>query len=139
MKVVGAIYLLWLGIQTLRAAVHSRREVSGSSATAAPMRRRPYLRQGFLSNALNPKVALFFVTFLPQFLATDGPAPWAQALLLSMIFAVLYLSWFTLYVLVVEQVGRLLQRPPVKATIERVTGLLLVGLAVRLATAHQSG
>jgi len=96
------------------------------------------LRQGFLSNALNPKVALFFVTFLPQFLATDGPALWAQALLLSIIFAVLYLSWFTLYVLIVEQLGRLLQRPQVKATIERVTGLLLVGLAVRLATAHQT-
>jgi threonine/homoserine/homoserine lactone efflux protein len=139
MKVMGAIYLLWLGIQTLRAAVRSRHEASGGSAMAAPRRRRAYLRQGFLSNALNPKVALFFVTFLPQFLATDGPAPWAQALLLSAIFAVLYLSWFTLYVLVVEKVGRLLQRPRVKATIERVTGLLLVGLAVRLATAHQAG
>jgi len=138
MKVVGAIYLLWLGIQTLRAAVHSRREGAGSPDMTAPRRRQAYLRQGFLSNALNPKVALFFVTFLPQFLTTDGPAPWAQALLLSMIFAVLYLSWFTLYVLVVEQLGRLLQRPRVKAAIERVTGLLLVGLALRLATAHQS-
>jgi threonine/homoserine/homoserine lactone efflux protein len=138
MKVVGAVYLLWLGIQTLRTAVHSRREASGSPTMAAPRRRRAYLRQGFLSNALNPKVALFFVTFLPQFLAADGPALWAQALLLSIIFAVLYLSWFTLYVLIVEQLGRLLQRPQVKATIERVTGLLLVGLAVRLATAHQT-
>jgi threonine/homoserine/homoserine lactone efflux protein len=139
MKVVGAIYLLWLGIQTLRAAGRSRRAASGTSALATPRRRRAYLRQGFLSNALNPKVALFFVTLLPQFLATDGPAPWAQALLLSVIFAVLYLSWFTLYVLVVERVGKLLQRPRVKATIERVTGLLLVGLAVRLTTAHQGG
>jgi threonine/homoserine/homoserine lactone efflux protein len=138
MKVVGAVYLLWLGIQTLRAAVHSRREASDSPAMAAPRRRRAYLRQGFLSNALNPKVALFFVTFLPQFLTTNGPAPWAQAFALSLIFAVVYLSWFTLYVLVVEQIGRLLRQPWVKATIERVTGLLLIGLAVRLATAHQT-
>jgi threonine/homoserine/homoserine lactone efflux protein len=139
MKVVGAIYLLWLGIQTLRAAVQSRGEAPGSPAMAAPRRPRAHLRQGFLSNALNPKVALFFVTFLPQFLAADGPAPWAQALALSVIFAVLYLSWFTLYVLVVEQLGRLLQRPRVKTAIERVTGVLLVGLALRLANAHQTG
>jgi threonine/homoserine/homoserine lactone efflux protein len=138
LKLVGAVYLLWLGLQTLRAAVHSRREASGSPAMAAPRRRRAYLRQGFLSNALNPKVALFFVTFLPQFLTTNGPAPWAQALALSLIFAVVYLSWFTLYVLVVEQIGRLLRQPRIKATIERVTGLLLIGLAVRLATAHQT-
>jgi threonine/homoserine/homoserine lactone efflux protein len=84
------------------------------------------------------KVALFFVTFLPQFLSTGGPAPWAQALLLSLIFAVLYLGWFTLYVLVVERLGRFLHHPRVKARIERVTGLLLVGLAVRLGTTHQT-
>src|SRR2546430_2019680 len=69
LKIIGAIYLLWLGVQTLRAAAHSRRTPREDGPAAAPRRPLHYLRQGFLANALNPKVALFFVTFLPQFLA----------------------------------------------------------------------
>ena len=63
------------------------------------------LREGFLSNALNPKVALFFVTFLPQFLTTEGTSPQAEGLLLSACW-VLYVSWFSLYVLAADQFAR---------------------------------
>ena len=87
-----------------------------------------------MSNALNPKIALFFVTFLPQFLSADSGSPRAQALLLSAIFAGLYLVWFGLYVAAVDQLGRWLRRPRVKARIEQVTGLVLLSVAVRLAT-----
>lgn len=139
MKIVGAIYLVWMGLQTLRSAVASRRENgTGEPANRRPLRRAVALRQGFLSNALNPKVALFFVTFLPQFLDPDGAAPWAQALMLSLVFAVLYVGWFTLYVSAVDRLGRFLRRPTVKARIERVTGLLLIAFAIRLATAHNA-
>jgi threonine/homoserine/homoserine lactone efflux protein len=138
LKVVGAAYLLWMGVQTLRAAARSRR--APAEAAIRPARPRPAtaVRQGFLSNALNPKVALFFVTFLPQFLPAEATAggTQAQALLLSAIFAALYLGWFGLYVTLVDGLGRLLRRPRVKAAIERVTGVLLVAFAVRLATAH---
>ena len=135
LKVVGVAYLLWLGLQTLRAARRSRRESMSEEASVVPRRRWAYLRQGFLSNALNPKVALFFVTFLPQFLPTDSGSPRGEALMLSAVFAVLYVSWFTLYVLVVDRLGQWMRRPAVKARIERVTGLALVTFAVRLATA----
>lgn len=134
LKIVGAAYLLWLGLQTLRAALRTRR-APAAEETAPPSRRWTYLRQGFLSNALNPKVALFFVSFLPQFLSEDAGSPRAQALLLSAIFAGLYLGWFGLYVASVDRLGRWLRRPVVKARIEQVTGLLLVGVAVRLAVA----
>lgn len=130
LKVVGAAYLVYLGIQTLRAA--RRGGHSTVEAVAAPSRRLAYLRQGFLSNALNPKVGLFFVTFLPQFLSADSGSPRAQALLLSAIFATLYVAWFGLYVMLVERLGRFLRRPRVKARIEQVTGVVLVGMAVRL-------
>jgi len=140
MKIVGAAYLIWMGLQTLRAAVSSRRETPRGDGVAPAeqrkLRRAAALRQGFLSNALNPKVALFFVTFLPQFLDTGGAAPWAQALLLSLIFAVLYVGWFGLYVSAVDRLGRFLRRPAVKARIEKVTGLLLIAFAIRLTTAH---
>src|SRR6266540_4192746 len=101
-KIVGAFYLAWLGVHMLREAVRSRRSSEADQPAVAPQR-SSYLRQGFLSNALNPKVALFFVTFLPQFLAADGGSPRAQALLLSAVFAGLYLAWFSLYVVSVEQ------------------------------------
>lgn len=137
LKVVGVAYLLWLGLQTLRAARRSRQEPAAEDAVAVPRRRWAYLRQGFLSNALNPKVALFFITFLPQFLPADSGSPRAEALLLSAIFAALYVAWFSAYVVAVDRLGRWLRRPTVKARIELFTGLALVTFAARLATASQ--
>jgi threonine/homoserine/homoserine lactone efflux protein len=136
LKIVGTAYLLWLAGQMLWSAMRSRRAPAAEAAVAAPRRRSAYLRQGFLSNALNPKVALFFVTFLPQFLSPDSGSPRAEALLLSAIFAGLYLAWFGLYVAAVHRLGRWLQRPRVKARIEQVTGLVLASVAVRLATTN---
>src|ERR1044071_2920286 len=72
LKLVGAAYLVWLAVQMLRSAVRSRREDAEGDVPVPPVRGSAYLRQGFLSNALNPKVALFFVTFLPQFLSADA-------------------------------------------------------------------
>jgi len=136
LKIVGAVYLLWLAVQMLRSAARTRREPETEQSLETPHRGSAYLGQGFLSNALNPKVALFFVTFLPQFLSADSGSPAAEALLLSVVFAVLYLAWFGLYVAVVERLGRWLRRPSVKARIEQVTGVVLVGVAVRLASTH---
>jgi threonine/homoserine/homoserine lactone efflux protein len=141
LKIVGAAYLLWMGAQALRAAARSRRDPAEAPATRARLRPASAVRQGFLSNALNPKVALFFVTFLPQFLSPDQRAADAarlHALLLSAVFALLYLGWFALYVTAVNGLGRLLRRPRVKAAIERVTGLLLVAFAAGLVTMHQA-
>jgi len=135
LKVVGVAYLLWLGLQTLRAARRSARETAEQLIVTAPGRRGAYLRQGFLSNALNPKVALFFVTFLPQFLPIDSGSPRADALVLSAVFAALYVAWFSTYVAAVARLGVWLRRPVVKARVERVTGVLLVAFATRLATA----
>ena len=131
-RIAGACYLAWLGFHLLREALRFRRFPEAGKPAEATPRRSTYLRQGFLCNALNPKVALFFVTFLPQFLATDhGKAP-AHALLLSVVFAGLYLAWFTVYVAGVERFGCWLRRPRVQARIEQVTGSILIAAAARL-------
>ncbi|MBB5082780.1 LysE family translocator [Nonomuraea endophytica] len=119
---LGVAYLFWLGIQGLRA-----RAVAAPIAEPASGTGLRHVRNGFLSNLLNPKVLLFFVTFLPQFM--EGAAP----MLLSAIFAALYALWFSFYNVVVDKVGALLRRPKVRARVERVTGALLVGFALRLA------
>ncbi|GAA2484931.1 LysE family translocator [Streptomyces gobitricini] len=110
LKVVGAVYLVWMGVATPRGArrtLRERPEGEGSHPDAAVGR---YVRYGFLSNALNPKVALFFVTFLPQFLPTAGNVL-PRAMALSVVFAALYLSWFGLYVVTVDRLGKALRRP----------------------------
>ncbi|MGW3242423.1 LysE family translocator [Streptomyces sp. NPDC001070] len=133
LRTVGAGYLLYMGFTTLRAARRGTQGAEGEGADgAAPPTGAAHLRQGFLSNSLNPKVALFFVTFLPQFLPAQGSVL-PRALLLSLVFAVLYVVWFGAYVVVVDRIGAVLRRPRVRARIERVTGVLLIGFALRLA------
>jgi threonine/homoserine/homoserine lactone efflux protein len=132
LKVVGVAYLLFLAVKMLAAGRRLHTADEGEGTAQANWK---YLRHGFLSNALNPKVALFFVTFLPQFLSSDAASPRAQALMLSAVFALVYVAWFGLYVIAVERLARWLRRPTVRARIEQVTGLGLIGIATRLATA----
>jgi threonine/homoserine/homoserine lactone efflux protein len=127
LKLVGVAYLLYLGARMLLSArkpPEPEQEARGG---------RPFL-QGFVSNALNPKVALFFLTFVPQFLPDSG-STLPVALALSAIFAAIYLAWFTGLVRLVGLARDALRRPRVKAWIERVTGGALVAFAVRLAAA----
>ena len=130
LKVVGAIYLVWMGVQTIRMA---RRAVA-DLPTGEPTDRKPLrcIRKGFLTNALNPKLAVFFVTFLPQFLPDSGPVL-GQALTYCGVFAALYLAWFTLYVFTIDKVGAVLRRPKVRAGVEYTTGMLLLGFGAGLA------
>ena len=127
LKLVGVAYLLYLGVRMLLSArkpPEPEQEAGGG---------RPFL-QGFVSNALNPKVALFFLTFVPQFLPDRG-STLPVALALSATFAAIYLAWFTGLVRLVGLASDALRRPRVKAWIERVTGGALVAFAVRLAAA----
>jgi threonine/homoserine/homoserine lactone efflux protein len=125
MKLVGVAYLIYLGLKLLLSARSDEVERSARGGR--------WLAQGFMSNALNPKVALFFLTFLPQFLpATGSTLP--AALGLSAIFAAIYLAWFSGLVVLVSLVSGALRRPRVKAWIERVTGSVLVAFGLRLVT-----
>jgi threonine/homoserine/homoserine lactone efflux protein len=125
-KLVGVAYLVYLGLKLLLS--------SRSEEVEKPARTGRWFAQGFLSSALNVKVAVFFLTFLPQFLPTTG-ATLLPSLALSAIFAAIYIAWFSGLVVLVGQVSGVLQRPRVKAWTERVTGSALVAFGIRLATA----
>jgi threonine/homoserine/homoserine lactone efflux protein len=127
LKLVGIAYLLYLGVRMLRSAGRSPADDEPSRGG------RPFV-QGFVSNALNPKVALFFLTFVPQFLPDSG-STLPTALGLSALFAVLYVAWFSGLVTVVRLVSGWLRRPRVTAWTERVTGAALVAFGARLAAA----
>jgi threonine/homoserine/homoserine lactone efflux protein len=126
LKIAGVAYLVYLGVRMLRVAGHA--DADGD----APRRGARPFAQGLLSNAMNPKCALFFLTFLPQFLPTHG-ARLPMALALAAVFEVLYLAWFSGLVALVDRVGDWLRRPRARAWMDRASGSALVGFAARLA------
>jgi threonine/homoserine/homoserine lactone efflux protein len=130
-KLAGAAYLLWIGVQSIRQAGHP---VSTETADVAsvPNRGAHPFTQGFLTNILNPKVALFYLTFLPQFIPT-GASVLRTSLLLAMIHNVLGFAWLSLYARFVDRLRVALTRPVAKGWLERVTGGVLVLLGTRLA------
>lgn len=124
LKLVGVAYLVYLGFKSLLSA--------RSDEAEPPTRTGRWFLQGFLSSALNVKVALFFLTFLPQFLPTTGSTLLA-AFGLSAIFALIYIAWFSGLVLLAGQVSGVLRRPRVRAWIERLSGSALIAFGIRLA------
>lgn len=133
-KIAGALYLGYLGIQTLRHAAQPRTPGPGFAGPGrAPFkgtRRRQAFVQGFLNNVLNPKVALFYLTFLPQFI-NPGDSVLLKSLFLAGIHVTLGLIWLTTYAYAIDRLGRIVQGA--RRWLERVTGVALLGLGARLA------
>lgn len=133
LKLVGAAYLVLLGLRTIGGTLGqgSRQRPSvvpgGESSRAGAA-----FRQGLLTNLLNPKIAVFYATLLPQFIERGDPVL-LKSLLLAAIHATMSLAWLSGYAAVVTRAGATLRRPAVSRTLERVTGVVLVGLGVRLA------
>ncbi|WP_328548951.1 LysE family transporter [Streptomyces platensis] len=136
-QLLGGIYLLYLGVGALVVAVR-RTGTPGDAATApaaAPAdspAARPgtagrSLRQGFLTNALNPKAPVLFLSLLPQFVPAGEPALPRTLLLATMVVA-MALVWFPAVALLVDHLGSWLRRPRVTRALEGVTGALLTTL-----------
>jgi len=127
-KFAGATYLAYLGIRTIRDSLRPTSEVvvdAGRTRSA-----RAAFVQGWLTNVLNPKVALFYLTFLPQFIS-PGDNVLAKSLLLAGIHAVLGLAWLPLYAYGIDRLGALIRGA--RRWLERLSGAALIGLGVRLA------
>lgn len=124
-KYAGALYLIYLGIQALRA-----RSQGELSVRAAP-RPRNALRQGVVSNLLNPKIAIFFTSLLPQFVGAHGTA--AHLLLLGLLFNAMGVVWLLAYATAAARGRGLLARPRARRSLDRISGVVLVGLGARLA------
>ena len=132
LKVVGAGYLVFLGIQALLAAFRGG-EPALYGLTGARVAPGRAFRQGLVSNVTNPKMAAFFTSLLPQFAGGDH-ASFAALLLLALVFSSMTLVWLTGYVFVVAKVGDIFRRDRIRRALEGVTGIALVGLGLRLAT-----
>jgi threonine/homoserine/homoserine lactone efflux protein len=136
LKLVGALYLIWLGVQALRAAARPLGDdhPSGRAGTGSGrgMGARGGFRQGFLSDLANPKIGIFFTSLLPQFVST-GHAVLLPFLILGAIFVAMTVVWLLAYTLVAARAAQTLMRPRVRAALDRFTGVVLIGLGLRLA------
>ena len=124
-RLAGSAYLVYLGAQALRSAIGRPRAESPAvhGRTLAPF------RQGVISNLGNPKMAVFFTSLLPQF---GGSFP--SLLGLGLVFCGLTLAWLCGYAVAVAKAGDLLRRTGVRRALDALTGTVLVGLGLRLAT-----
>jgi RhtB (resistance to homoserine/threonine) family protein len=133
LKLVGAAYLVWLGIQALRSAAHGSGGGRSAKSDARRMGARRGFRQGLISNLANPKIAVFFTSLVPQFVAA-GDGVLLPSLLLGALFALMTVAWLCGYALVASKAAGLLTRPRVKAALDRVSGCVLIGLGLHIAT-----
>jgi threonine/homoserine/homoserine lactone efflux protein len=138
LKIGGCVYLVYLGARSLwdalrRSGPTSVRQRDGRPGSSA----RISLRQGLISNLGNPKIAVFFTSFLPQFVPAHRP-PFLALLTLGLVFCVLTLAWLTGYSILVARAGDLLRRSSVRRALDGLTGVVLIGLGARLALERRS-
>ena len=131
-KMLGAAYLCWIGIMALRDAL------KGSSATqgvAPAKRRRTLLKafgEGFLTNAMNPKVSMFYLAAFPQFISqTQGAV--SASFLLVFIHCVLNVIWFSTIVVLFSRLAGATRKQGVQRWLKGVTGLVFIGFGAKLA------
>jgi threonine/homoserine/homoserine lactone efflux protein len=126
LQLLGGGYVLYLGVRTLLELRRTRTERVVEAGAAV----RP-LRQGFVTNALNPKAPITFLSLLPQFVP-QGSSALPRTLLLALIVVVLALVWFPAVAVLVDRLGRWLRRPRAARAVAGVTGGALTVLGVML-------
>lgn len=133
-KYVGAAYLVYLGIYSLRGALWNRTTSQGREQHAGgrPLVPGRAFRQGLLSNLSNPKMAVFFASLLPQF-ATPGEGLLGRLVLLGIVFAAMTLSWLAAYSVLIAFARDRVRGSRLRRWIEAATGAMLIALGLRLA------
>ena len=135
-KLLGAAYLVWLGIKALRSAVADVELPSGEpgpvglGSRLSPARA---LAQGWTINFLNPKPALFYLAAFPQFIDATSGYVLAQGMTLGGVHAAIAALWYGSVVMGIDKANVWLRRPRVWRTVQGISGLALVGLGARLA------
>ena len=135
-KLAGAAYLVYLGVRSLWAARNRIDHTEGLNPFDNRTVRAGTLRsftEGLFTNLLNPKVAIFYLTFLPQFIA-PGESVLCRSLFLASIHVLMGLLWLSAYITLLDRMSGVLARPSIKQKLEAVTGVVLVAFGLRLAT-----
>lgn len=137
LKLVGAAYLIWLGLQSLASARRGTPlPVAGCEVERQAVSCWVPLREGFLSNVLNPKTVVFYMAFLPQFIAPGDPAL-AKSLWLAGVHFLIANLWQIGIVLMLGRAGHWLGRRAVSRTLDGATGMIMVAFGLKLALSQR--
>lgn len=140
-KCLGALYIIYLGASSLFSAYNLKTDASRSETsaneTSAAERKLPqaslitFYIKGLITNILNPKVAIFFLSLFPQFIHSQQTAVY-DSLFLTFTYSVISASWYSSLAVFVDKFGSYLDDSTVKRRLQTVTGLLLIGLGMRI-------
>lgn len=136
LKLAGAAYLMWLGLQSLRRVISLPRLPDSEASPPSNGRSRHCFLEGWLSNVLNPKTAVFYLAFLPQFIGPTD-AVLTKSLLLAGIHFVEAIVWLVALSILLGHIRRFLLNSAVRRGLEGLCGAVLVGFGARLAFARQ--
>ena len=144
LKYVGGAYLVYLGARALISTTKGTTDTKdpnyvsheNSSSLRGSHSQWKAFAQGLFTNLLNPKVAVFYVTFLPQFVVPDRPVL-SQSVFLAAMHVVMGLIWLTLYARFIDRMAAVLLTDRVKRRMEAATGAVLMALGIRLALARR--
>lgn len=128
-KYIGAVYLIYLGIKSLWTL---RNQETTETVVKIKYKNTSSFKQGFLTNLLNPKIAVFFLTFLPQFV-NPGSHTFMPFLILGMTYIVLTIVWYLFYIYLLNQISAFMKKPKTQKVIEGITGTILIGFGIKLA------
>lgn len=134
LRIVGAVYLGYLGIKLVIRAFGSTSSRSPAEAVWAENRNRDsslWLKRGLLTNLLNPKVGVFYLSFLPQFIPTGVPV-WSFSILLALIHATEGLLWFLLLTNATELISSWLRQRRVVMALDSLMGAILIAFGLKL-------
>ena len=135
LKLAGAAYLIWLGVQSLRSAIYRKKLKLEQPGTVGAIPARVSLREGLLSNVLNPKPIIFYMAFLPQ-LIDPAYSALPQALMMATVHFTIGMLWQGALVLMVGRARLWLQQPRVAKVLDSITGVLLIGFGTKLASSN---
>ncbi len=134
MKVIGAVYLFYLGIKTFRSP-----PVEIDTAQSSRVSSRRLFIEGSVSNLCNPKVIVFYIAFLPQFIGPTNTHPTQTLLMLGIVFAIItFILIGSIGMLAGSMSGWLRRKQSVQTILNRISGIILIGFALRLFTTERT-
>lgn len=131
-KIIGAIYLCWIGVKSLLAAFKQAPTMHAAKASVSQSTLFKSFLEGFLTNALNPKVSMFYLAAFPQFIPTGDNAI-AYGFLLVTIHSVMNMLWFTGMVVMLSKLAGFAKNQLAQRLLKSVTGLVFIGFGAKLA------
>ena len=132
-KMLGAAYLIWIGVKAIRNALNPKETVSIELSTETPNKTsiRSAFLEGFITNALNPKVSMFYLAAFPQFISLESNAYSAYTLVTA--HSLVNLVWFSIMVLALSRVKNVANNVKFKTWLNSITGAVFIGFGAKLA------